>query len=414
MNSTFARVLRVAAGVATVLAATLLSVAGALAQAPAGVELHLFWRVGCQHCENEKAFLAGLQAREPRLRVRSYEVLQDGSGRELFRRVGERLGVQVGSVPLAVVGDTVFIGFLDESATGRRIEARVAECLASPCPDSVKPLALAVAGFEAQAPAAERRAATTGPALPEAVRLPLLGEVRTANLSLPVLTLLLAAVDGFNPCAMWVLVFLLGLLVALKDRGRMWLLGGAFVVASALVYFLFLAAWLNVFLFIGTVAWIRWVIAAVAVIGGLLYLREFVTNPEAVCKVTGADERRRVFDRLRELTNREQLWLALGGIVALAFAVNVVELICSAGIPAVYTQILVQSALPAWQYYGYLALYILVFMLDDLVVLFATLGALEVTGLTSRYTRWSNLLGGAVLVALGLILVFRPGWLSFG
>ena len=396
-----------------VLAAALLPATGASARAPESVDLYLFWRVGCQHCENEKDFLAALEVREPRLRLHAYEVLEDRDGRELFRRVGERLGVDLGGVPLTVVGDTVFAGF-SEATTGRLIEQRVAECLELECPDFVKPLLSAAGGGESQAPAPVAPGAKSGSALPGSVNLPLVGDVRTANLSLPALTLLLAAVDGFNPCAMWVLVFLLGLLVAMKDRRRMWLLGGAFVAASALVYFLFLAAWLNVFLFIGTVAWIRWVIAAVAIGGGVLYLREFVTNPEAVCKVTGAGERRRVFDRLRDLTSREQLWLALGGIVALAFAVNVVELICSAGIPAVYTQVLVQSALPAWQYYGYLALYILVFMLDDLFVLFATLGALEVTGLTSRYTRWSNLVGGVVLLGLGLLLVFNPAWLSFG
>lgn len=408
MGSVVKRILRAAAGLLLAFAATLPVSTGAFARGQEAVDLYLFWRVGCQHCEHEKAFLARLAESEPRLRLHSFEMLEDPAGREIFRRVGERLDVATGAVPLTVVGDRVFAGYLGEDSTGRLIAERVAQCLAMACPDSVKPLLAAGGG------GTQTGKAAAGTALPESVSLPLVGEVRTANLSLPALTLLLAAVDGFNPCAMWVLVFLLGLLVAMKDRRRMWLLGSAFVAASALVYFLFLAAWLNVFLFIGTVAWIRWVIAAVAIGGGVLYLREFVANPDAVCKVTGAEERRRVFDRLRDLTNREQLWLALAGIVALAFAVNVVELICSAGIPAVYTQVLVQSRLPAWEYYGYLALYILVFMLDDLFVLFATLGALEVTGLTSRYTRWSNLLGGVVLLALGALLVLRPAWLSFG
>jgi hypothetical protein len=245
------------------------------------------------------------------------------------------------------------------------------------------------------------------------VHIPLLGEVRTAALSLPVLTVLLAAVDGFNPCAMWVLVFLLGLLAGLKDRRRMWLLGGAFVAASAVIYFLFLAAWLNLLLFLGSLTLIRVAIGCVAVVGGGYHLREFVRNPDPACRVTRPGRRQHVLAQLRELSQREKLWLALGGIVLLAFAVNVVELLCSAGIPAVYTQVLALTDLPRWQHYAHLVLYVLIFMADDLAVLAVALVTLQVTGLTGRYARWSNLVGGVVLLALGGMLLIKPEWLAF-
>jgi hypothetical protein len=246
------------------------------------------------------------------------------------------------------------------------------------------------------------------------MRLPLVGEVRTAHLSLPVLTALLAAADGFNPCAMWVLVFLLGLLAGMKDRARMWLLGVTFVAASALVYLLILGAWLNVLLLAGSLAFVRVAIGAVALAGGGYYLKEFVTNADMKCEVTAPGRRRRVLERLKALAQRPDLVPALAGIVLLAFAVNVVEFLCSAGIPAVFAQVLALSDLAPWEYAGYLGLYVAVFMLDDLIVLVAALKTLEVTGLTTRYARWSNAIGGVALLAIGAALIFRPDWLAFG
>jgi hypothetical protein len=194
----------------------------------------------------------------------------------------------------------------------------------------------------------------------------------------------------------------------------MWILGAAFIAASAAVYFVFMAAWLNVLLVIGAVTWVRAIVAVVALAGGAYYLREFVRNPGGVCKVTSSESRRRVFDGLRAVASEQRFWVALVGIVALAFAVNLVELICSAGIPAIYTQVLTLSALPTWQYYAYLALYVLVFMLDDLAVFVIAMRTLEVTGVAGGYSRFSHLAGGVILLAIGLLLLFRPGWLMFG
>jgi hypothetical protein len=363
-----------------------------LSGAAAEVDVHLFWRIGCPHCEREIEFLDRLASAHPQVRVQKLEVSRSRANAALMVAAAERLKVEAGSVPLTVIGERAWVGF-DDATIGREIERHIAACLASSCP-SVVP---------------QKREAR----IPETVRLPLVGEVRTANLSLPALTALLAAADGFNPCAMWVLVFLLGLLAGMKDRARMWLLGIAFVGASALVYLLILGAWLNVLLLAGTVAVVRVAIGVVALAGGGYYLKEFITNADMKCEVTAPAGRRRVLERLKALAQRPDLVPALAGIVLLAFAVNVVEFLCSAGIPAVFAQVLALSELAPWQYLGYLLLYVAVFMLDDLVVLVTALKTLEVTGLTGRYARWSNALGGVALIAIGALLIFRPEWLAF-
>jgi len=383
-------------------------------RADGGTDIYLFWRQGCPHCEREITFLRQLAAETPAIRVHYFDIGSDVANRTLLMRIGELLAADISSVPFTVVGDEVFAGYLNDASTGEVIRRRALYCLASPCPDSVKPFLSTdnpgpapVARHSARAPPQTRE-------IPASMTLPLIGEVATKNLSLPVLTVVLAALDGFNPCAMWTLMLLLGLLIGMQDKRRRWILGSAFIVASAAVYFLFMAAWLNLFLFLGMLLWVRIAIGLVAIAGGSYYLRTYLLKRDDVCAVTEPARRRRVFDRLRQLSQQEQFWLALSGIVLLAFAVNLVELLCSAGIPAVYTRVLTLSDVPVWQYYLYLLLYIVVFMLDDLIVFFTVMKTLEVTGLSTRYARASRLLGGIVLVILGTLLLLRPEWLMFG
>jgi hypothetical protein len=397
--------------------ATLLFVLLALpaaAQPSERVDVYLFWAFGCPHCAREIEFLKRLEAVEPRLRAHYLEVSRDVANQKAFTAVAGRFVPDDPAVPLTVVGDAAMVGYATDETSGAALRQRIAYCLANECPDTVGPLILASGGGSTDAGVASRPDAGAPKIIPPVISVPFLGDVRTADFSLPVLTVVLGAIDGFNPCAMWVLVFLIGLLLGMEDRFRMWVLGTAFIAGSALVYFLFMAAWLNFLLFIGAVVWVRAAVGLVALGGGFYYLREYFQNPDAVCKVTAPEARRRVFESLRKLATESRFWLALAGIVALAFAVNLVELLCSAGIPAVYTQVLALSNLPVWQYYSYLALYILVFMLDDLFVFVVAMNTLQLTGATTRYVGFSHLAGGVVLLGIGALLLLRPEWLMFG
>ena len=377
-----------------------------VAPPPAAVDVQVFWRIGCPHCEKARIFLQAAAARDPGLRVHEYEINAEALNRRAFARAVEYFSIANPAVPLVIVGNRHWVGYDDDATTGSAILSAVTACRASPCAD----VGVALFADTTRSPVAPAPVQ----AMPKAVSLPLLGEVEIATLSLPALTVLLAAIDGFNPCAMWALMFLMGLLVGIPDRMRMWALGAAFIAASAAVYYLFLAAWLNLLLFIGMMLWIRIAVATVALAGGAYYLREFFVNPEALCRVTGGASRQRVLTQLRAIALEQRFWLALVGIVALAVAVNLVEFVCSAGIPAVYVQVLTLSALPAWQYHAYLLLYILVFMLDDLLIFIIAMKTLQVTGLTGAYARWSHLIGGVLLLLIGVLLLLKPEWLAFG
>ncbi len=388
------------------------------------VNVYFFWGEGCPHCAAEKTFLDQIENKYPSIKIYAYEVWQSSKNREYLIKVGEKLKTNVSGVPFCVIGDKVFTGF-NPSITPKQIEERVNYCLTNKCPDSVASI-LGISPDHISPPPATVTPETENKNLdnlslsdkknviPEKIDIPIIGEVRTKNLSLPVFTILLGALDGFNPCAMWTLLFLISLLLGMEDKKRRWFLGTAFIVASAFVYFLFMAAWLNLLLFVGFIVWVRIIIGLVALGGGGYNLKEFFTNKDSGCKVTGDEKRQVVFEKLKNITHKKQFLLAFMGIIFLAFAVNLVELICSAGLPVVFTQLLALSNLPKWQYYLYMLLYIFIFMLDDLFVFFTAMITLELTGISTRYTRVSHLVGGILMLIIGILLIFKPEWLMFG
>lgn len=368
------------------------------------VTLHLFWAYGCPHCEKEKAFLSELVEKYPKLEIKDYEVSSNRVNSALLKKTGASLGADASGVPFTVIGQEYFVGYLSDETTGGEIEAAVNCALENDCQDVVGSL------FSQD----EKKDQDKVRGVADTINVPVFGQLDTKSLSLPVLTFVIALLDGFNPCAMWVLLFLISLLLGMKDRQRMWILGTVFIVSSGLVYFLFLTAWLNLFLFLGFVFWIRILVGLVAIGAGGYYLWDYITNKSGACRVMGGQKKQKVFEKLKKVTQKKQLGLAVLGMILLAFAVNLVELICSAGLPAVYTQILSLANLPTWQYYLYLLFYILIFMLDDLVVFFVAMITLKMTGLSTKYSRFSHLAGGILVFIVGLLLIFKPEVLMFG
>jgi len=384
-----------------------------LAQTVGGMNIYFFWGENCPHCAKEKSFLEQLKQQYPEVKIHDYEVWENSENRQFLIDFGKQLNANVSGVPFTAVGEKYFIGWYDKKSTGAAIEEAVSCALKNSCRDVGQEI-LSLKNQLKESQDEDCGCEDEKSPIPQKVNVPLLGEIEIKNFSLPLLTIVLGALDGFNPCAMWTLLFLISLLLGMRDRKRMWILGTAFIIASASVYFVFMSTWLSLILFIGLVVWVRIVIGLIAILGGGYNLKEYITSPEAGCKVAGAEKRQKVFEKLKNIIHQKSFYLALGGIVLLAFAVNLVELVCSAGLPAVYTQILTLSNLVKWQYYLYIVLYIFIFMLDDLFVFFVAMITLKMTGITTKYSRLSRLIGGILMFIIGLLLILKPGWLMFG
>jgi hypothetical protein len=235
-------------------------------------------------------------------------------------------------------------------------------------------------------------------------------------MSLPILTVVLGALDGFNPCAMWILLFLIALLINARSRKRIWLVAGTFILVSGIIYFLILSAWLNLFLAISYVYLTRILIGALAIGVGLWQIKTFATYHPGVCKALGL--RARLENGLRaqaeKIVASPLTWVMMAGVVFLAVGVNLIEFFCSAGLPTIFTRILTLSGLGTFGYYFYLLLYTFVFMLDDLVVFILALITLNKIGFNEKYNYWTTLVGGLLILALGILLIFKPAFLMFG
>lgn len=354
--------------------------------------VYLFWGRGCPYCEAEMAFLSDLQKRHPEVEIRDYEVWYDRENAMLLAKVQRAFGVEPTGVPVTVVGGRMWVGF--SSATGPLIEREVLRCLSEGCP-----------GIEGSIMA---------PAVPEQphVTVPLVGRLEPSRFSLPVLTVILGGLDSFNPCAFFVLLFLLSLLVHARSRGRMALIGGAFVFFSGLVYFLFMSAWLNVFLIAGRVALITTAAGGVALIMAAINIKDFFAFKRGVSLTISEGGMKRLSRRMRVLLESASVPSAMAGAVALALAANAYELLCTAGFPMVFTRVLTLHDLSTWQYYGYIALYNVVYVLplSAIVVVFvATLGA-------RKLSRWQGrklkLVSGLMMLSLGLVLLIAPSALN--
>jgi hypothetical protein len=283
--------------------------------------------------------------------------------------------------PITIFGNQVFGGWESEETTGRVIEEALQKCLAGNCPPP------------------------TGEEPKHKIKLPFIGEIVLADYSLPALAIILGLVDGFNPCAMWVLVYLISLVATLRDRKRIWLIVGSFVLASGILYFLFMTAWLNAFLAIGYVKPVTIVIGLVALGGGIWQVSEVIkTKGAIVCEVTDEESRKKTMTKVQEIVSSPLTWGILVGIIALAFSVNAVEFVCSAAVPAVFTQVLSLAGLSTLQYYSYILLYVLFFMLDDLVI-FGTAAFALTSSLGDRYAKYSRPIGATILIILGLLLL---------
>ena len=248
----------------------------------------------------------------------------------------------------------------------------------------------------------------------EIIELPLFGAVRVSDMGLPLFTFLVGLVDGFNPCAMWILVFLLSVLVNIKDRGKILLIAGTFVVVSGLAYFAFMAAWLNLFMLIGIARPAQIILGLLAILIGVINVKDFFAFKKGVSLSIPESSKPGLYRRVREIVSAEYLTAALAGVIVLAVIVNMVELLCTAGLPALYTQILTMQELPSWKNYAYLALYISAYMLDDTLLLAFVVVTLSHHKLQEREGRWLKLVSGLVILALGLAMIFKPQWLQLG
>ncbi|MDD5041232.1 MAG: hypothetical protein PHX87_03090 [Candidatus Peribacteraceae bacterium] len=379
---------------------------------PTAAEIHAdmvaFVSADCPHCAEFEAF-----AKAQGWKVELHDIAQAQS-QSLFVRVQEHAPLLRQGVPTIVINGHVIQGYKDDATTGKRLSALLQEYEANRG-GGMDFNTFLESDTEAQLETAEGTCDGGCPVdLGEyLIDVPFMGEVDLALLSLPSLSILLGFLDGFNPCAMWVLVTLLTLLVATRDPKKVWMIGGTFLIVSGVMYYLFIAAWLNAFLVIGFNAWVQKLIGIVAVGGGAFYFYEAFGKDPNACAVTDLRQKRKIMDRMKAILEKSAWPAMLLGVSILAISVNAIELVCTAGLPAIFTQILAFNEVSTLARYGYITLYILLYMIDDVIIFAIAVYTLHATGLTKKYARFTLIFGGFLMYALGALLLFAPEVLTF-
>lgn len=352
--------------------------------------LHFFYAENCPHCKEEKPFLEQLQAKHPQLQVVIHDVWLNKSDLKLMREISEAHGVDLVSTPLTAVGEQIWIGYTPEIATA--IEEAIERCLLEGCRDP-----LAFRDFPAKV-VTETEHATTVTGSP----------VDPDRYSLPVFTVLLGLLDSFNPCAFFVLLFLLSLMVHARSRKQMFLVGGTFVFFSGLIYFLFMAAWLNIFLLAGQLPLITTIAGFVALFIAVGNIKDFFLFHKGLSLSMPEHAKPHLFERMRNLLKGEQLGPVLLGTTVLAVVANSYELLCTAGFPMVFTRVLTLRNLETLEYYGYLLLYNVVYVLPLIIIVTIFTLTLGSHKLSEKEGRMLKLLSGNMMLTLGSVLVIRP------
>ncbi|MDD5469723.1 MAG: glutaredoxin domain-containing protein [Candidatus Peribacteraceae bacterium] len=369
----------------------------------AGAKMVVFVSDSCPHCADLKRYAT----------KKSWELelldITEPENQGLFRRLQERAPALQQGVPTIYVNGHVIQGYKTDETTGELLDFLYQTCRGNSTScvpfDAFLETPVHVKVETAEGICTEGCEVNLDQFVFD---FPIFGRVDLTLLSLPALSMLLGFLDGFNPCAMWVLITLLTLLINTRDMRKVWIIGATFLFVSGAVYYFFIAAWLNAFLLVGYNVWVQKAIGLVAIGGGGFYLYEALGKDPNACNVGNMQTKQRTIARMRHVLEITFWPAMIIGVAILAVSVNMIELVCTAGLPAVFTQILAFNDISNAARYGYMGLYILLYMIDDIVIFGIAVLTLHATGLTKKYARFTLIFGGVLIYLLGLLLIFAP------
>src|SRR3989344_3100935 len=379
------------------------------------ITIHFFGREDRRFCKAEKEFLGELLTADSHIELQYYDVIKDSAAKTLYNEVTKANNV-ARVTPITLIGHSLIQGFDSAETTGKLISAAIDGARGQP----IVPIQTFINQPELTVSGVGGAGCTDNPEDPFApcetgasefvFTLPFVGAVDLQTFSLSSLAVVLGFVDGFNPCAMWVLVTFLLILLQIGDRRRMFQVAGLFILAEAIMYNLILNVWYQAWDFVGLDAIVTPLVGLIAIGGGLIFLRKYWKNRDQglVCDVTDASQKGKIEKKLQKIATSPMTIVGALGIMGISFSVNVIEFACSVGIPQAFTKILDLNNLSMMVRQTYIGLYTLFYMVDDFIVFGLALWGINKMHLTSRYANVSALIGGILMLILGALLIFAP------
>ena len=369
--------------------------------------IYLFHGDGCPHCAEEEEFFEDYLKDNSDINLIKYEVWNSGENRELLVKVQDEINNHTSGVPYLVIGEKAIVGYLN-GTTDKQIEKEIDNYRSKKKPvDVIKSIKN---GEHIEKPET--------PEKPEKedneMNIPLLGKINVKTVSLPLLAAVLGIVDGFNPCAMWVLIFLLTMLIGMKDKKKLILFGSVFLLTSGLCYFVLMFVFKEIASISLSVIF-RIIIAVFALLAGGYNLYNYIKSlkKDDGCNVTNEKQRKNIIAKIKKFTNEKNIIIALIGVIALAIGVNFVELLCSAGLPALFTSIISMNKVSGIMSIIYILIYIIFFMLDDFIIFIIAVNTMSIKAISTKLSKYSHLIAGIIMLIICLLLIFKPSWIMF-
>jgi len=374
-----------------------------VAEEDSQVVIHYFMETTCTNCQAVDEFLDEYLVGKDNVQLIKYNVFEKES-EILFNKLIDTFHRDFYSVPYMIIGGKDLQGLYEIES---QLAIVVDYYLDNP---DYTDITMKIINDEIVLPSDFLSADLLGN---RTVKLPIIGEIELASFSLFLGAVFIGLIDGFNPCAMWILIFLITLLINLKDRKKMWILGLTFILTSGLIYYIIMMSWLHLVIQVAMIQAFQIAIGILALIFSFFSIKHFWRQHrlDTGCEVTSTESKKRLMIRAKKVISNNNLWLAIIGIAGIAVTVNIIELACSAGLPVIYTTMLAYHDLSSFQSAMYILVYVLFFIFDDLLVFTIAVITFKVTGISNKYAKYSNLFGGIIMLVLGIILIFFPGLL---
>ena len=371
------------------------------------ITINLFYSKTCPHCAAEEKFLDEYIKENSNVKVRMFEVTENETNANLLDLVKKSIGVSHNYVPYTVIGEIGLTGYSDSIKD--QIIHFVDKYQSDDYYDLVSIVEEKNEAVDINKIKEDKDIKKKESKDDDTIKLPFIGRVSKSKVSIPIVAIIFGSIDGFNPCAMWVLIFLVSMLITVKDKKKRIGLGLVFLIASGLVYMLFMGAWISVLSLTQSTLVLK-LVGIIALIGSIWNFNGYIKskNSEVGCEVADKEKRKKIMMRIKKYMSEQNFYIASIGLIGLAFSINAIEFVCSAGWPVIYSEILALHNLNSIQYFLYMLLYIVFYMLDDIIVFLIAMVTLEVTGISNKYNKYSHLIGGVLMFILGILMIFAP------
>lgn len=398
------------------------------------VHIYLFWGDGCPHCALAKPYFESLAGKYPQVIYHSFEIYHDAANQKLFSDLATANGFEISGVPTALVGPYLMVGYSEEYKP--QIEEVVVLCIQNGCLDAGAgivtdtPAGQVLPAGETDVPAptptpaalAQNQPGRASPAQPgpggdlsqsHLLNLPLLGTVNLEEHSLTLSTVLIAFIDGFNPCSLWVLSMLMALVIHTGSRKKIILIGLIFLTVTAGIYALFIAGLFSVLRLVSFMGWVQVLVAGVALIFGVVNIKDYFWYKTGVSFTISEKQKPGIFQKIRRvIASSDSIWGLAGATVVMAAGVSLVEFSCTAGFPVLWTNLLVAQNVGSGAFVALLLLYLFIYQIDELAIFGSMVITLKASRLEEKQGRILKLIGGILMLSLAVVMLINPSLMN--